>query len=78
MAEGRTDPQRRWTIINEGEHDFAHLSYDGPPIKVGERVEVVAADDQLTAEEREPLPKPEDDWFQPSSDWGTNLGEPRG
>lgn len=55
VAEGRTDPQRRWTLVNEGEHDFAHLSYDGPPIKVGERVVVVPADDRLTAEDAQEL-----------------------
>lgn len=30
-----------------------------------------------TTEEREPLPKAKDDWFQPSSDWGTNFGDSR-
>ena len=47
---------RRWTLHNEGEHQFSHLSYDGPPIQVDERVEVVeAAENERLREERDDL-----------------------
>lgn len=47
---------RRWTLINESDYDFAFLAYDGPPVKAGERVEVVevggaASQGQLTDEQ---------------------------